>query len=685
MLLLKVRARTLSALFGAAITLCGLVAGGLVTAGGAARAAEQATVTCPTVSPSGVVTPAPTPGVDWAGCTLYEANLSGADLSGANLTDALLVAANMSGTTLTGATLTGVRSGRVTGTPAALPANWHLLNGFLLGPGAFVYNARLVNADLSGFDLTGATIDHSALDGANLSGADLTGATAEYVRLIGTDISGANLTGATLIGVKSGGITASSAVTLPPDWTLLGGYLMGPIADLSKANLTGLDLTGVDLRSADLTDATITGAALAHANLTSVVTGGLTGIPASEATPNTIIKGGYLIGPDAYLWAASLSGLNLAGADLSGAYLVLANLSGADLSGADVSGADFQETTLTSADLDGTDLSTVDLAGVWSGGITSTPAALPPNWELVSGYLIGPQANLDQASLAGADLIGADLSSTGWYQADLTDADLASANLTSADFEDANLTNASLAGATITGATFPGATWSNTTCPDGSNSDKHVAGCFSPLDTTPPTVAVTGVSNGKVYVVGAVPAAHCTTTDNGTVATPATLKVTTTGRNGVGRFTATCSGAVDLAGNKQQAPVSVTYTVVYGLHGFIAPANGATIARSSKTITVRFRLTSANGAAISASLAKALAAAHDVRVTLQGPGIKAVTVYCGWNASQQDLTCAIRIPSGVRTGTAQRYTLTAAENVGTGFLTVPVVKGGANPEVIHFR
>jgi hypothetical protein len=62
-----------------------------------------------------------------------------------------------------------------------------------------------------------------------------------------------------------------------------------------------------------------------------------------------------------------------------------------------------------------------------------------------------------------------------------------------------------------------------------------------------------------------------------------------------------------------------------------------------------------------------------------------VTVLCGWNATQKAFTCAIRIPSGVRTGSEQHYTLTAGENVGTGWPTVPAVRGTVNPEVIHFR
>lgn len=316
-----------------------------------------------------------------------------------------------------------------------------------------------------------------------------------------------------------------------------------------------------------------------------------------------------------------------------------------------------------------------------------TPAPAPGvNW---SGCNI-QSANLSGANLTGARLHGARLNGADLADANLTDTDLSSATLLAADlagtqFRQTNLANATLAGSVIFGATFYGVTWLHTRCPNGANSDAYVAGCFSAVDTTPPVVAVTGVGNGKAYVTGAVPKAGCATTDDGTVHLPATVKVTTTGRNGVGRFTATCAGAVDLAGNKQKAAVGVSYTVVYGLRGFIAPANGSTIARSSRVITVRFRLTSASGSPISGSLAKALAVAHDARVTLRGPGISAVTVNCGWNAAQQDLACAIGIPSGTRAGSAQRYTITVTENAGTGFLTVPAVRGTTNPEVVHFR
>ena len=85
------------------------------------------------------------------------------------------------------------------------------------------------------------------------------------------------------------------------------------------------------------------------------------------------------------------------------------------------------------------------------------------------------------------------------------------------------------------------------------------------IDKTAPVVTVTGVSHGADYPLGSVPTAGCSTSDAlSGVATQATLSVTggggPLGANGTGSFTATCSGATDLAGNSA-ASVSVNYTV----------------------------------------------------------------------------------------------------------------------------
>lgn len=81
------------------------------------------------------------------------------------------------------------------------------------------------------------------------------------------------------------------------------------------------------------------------------------------------------------------------------------------------------------------------------------------------------------------------------------------------------------------------------------------------IDLTPPRVAVTGVANGATYFYNQVPVASCSTTDAlSGVATPATLSVTGGSQSGYGTYTATCSGAVDKAGNTAP-PVSMSYTV----------------------------------------------------------------------------------------------------------------------------
>jgi hypothetical protein len=121
------------------------------------------------------------------------------------------------------------------------------------------------------------------------------------------------------------------------------------------------------------------------------------------------------------------------------------------------------------------------------------------------------------------------------------------------------------------------------------------------------------------------------------------------------------------------------------MHGFLAPAKGTSIARSSRVITVRFRVTNAAGIPIQGARAAALAAAHRIRVSLRGPGISAVTVACGWSYAHGYLTCAITIPAQVRTGAGNRYTITAAENVTGGFVRVPGVRGASDPEVVYFR
>jgi len=101
------------------------------------------------------------------------------------------------------------------------------------------------------------------------------------------------------------------------------------------------------------------------------------------------------------------------------------------------------------------------------------------NWSgcvLIGANLSG--ANLIGANLRGANLIGANLRGAILTDANLVGANLTYANLTYADLFNAfltraDLTNANLTRADLGAAWLTGVIWSNTTCPNGTNSDTN--------------------------------------------------------------------------------------------------------------------------------------------------------------------------------------------------------------------
>jgi hypothetical protein len=117
-------------------------------------------------------------------------------------------------------------------------------------------------------------------------------------------------------------------------------------------------------------------------------------------------------------------------------------------------------------------------------------------------------------------------------------------------------------------------------------------------DTTPPVVNVTGVTEGSSYILGTVPQAGCSTTDEGSgVAVEASLSLSGGNTLGVGTFTATCSGALDNAGNPGNT-ATVNYNVAFQFTGFTGPVNNPpvmNIAKAGQTIPLKWRITDANG------------------------------------------------------------------------------------------
>jgi uncharacterized protein YjbI with pentapeptide repeats len=394
------------------------------------------------------------PGANLQFAGLGGSDLTNADLSNADLTNGKLAQVTLTGATLTGATLKGVTSGGIVGTPASLPQDWSVKAGYLLGPGADISMAGLGNVDLSGLNLTGILLDTVDLTGANLSNTNLSDAILNEVKLNGT-----SLMGATLTGEQSTALSGTPA-SLPAGWSISGGHLIGPGADLHGVDLHSLDLSGADLSAADLSAANLIAANLTGANLTS-----------------------------ANLTGAMVSGkANLTGANLSNANLTSVLFSGSNLMNAKLAGANLTDSGLSDANLAGADLTGATLTGAAGVGIKGTPSAMPTNWSIRGGYLIGPgtgtvltDASLSSLDLTGVNFSGLNLLRAAFRHANLTHANLTKANLTGADFSYANLTRADLFGARVSSTTFAATIWSNTTCPDGSNSDTHAHGwCFPP-------------------------------------------------------------------------------------------------------------------------------------------------------------------------------------------------------------
>lgn len=109
-------------------------------------------------------------------------------------------------------------------------------------------------------------------------------------------------------------------------------------------------------------------------------------------------------------------------------------------------------------------------------GLDRSGTATDLSYASLSGANLS-NSNLMQANLSNAYVTNANLTGGALYGTNLTSAALISANLTDANILHANLTNANLTNANLYHATggqvdpTTGVTWSNTTCPDGTNSN----------------------------------------------------------------------------------------------------------------------------------------------------------------------------------------------------------------------
>lgn len=157
---------------------------------------------------------------------------------------------------------------------------------------------------------------------------------------------------------------------------------------------------------------------------------------------------------------------NLHGALIYRAILVGASLCDAILDDADLHGSDLTNAALEDATMTGANLSWATLDGAGAGFAPFTDANLS-NSSFVDGSAIG-------ARFDGADAHRIDLRGTNLRAASLVGTDLRYAQLAGVDFTGADLTDVNWKSATGIEA----AIYSDTTCPDGTNSDGNGGTCL---------------------------------------------------------------------------------------------------------------------------------------------------------------------------------------------------------------
>lgn len=161
--------------------------------------------------------------------------LDGVDFSNTNLDRAYLLNTSMR----------GVISGGIVGSDLVLPADWRLVQGFLIGPFANLTNKAINNSNLAGAQLMYAQLAYANLASSQLQGADLSGSDARGADMSYTNLAGATLRWSTLMWSNFSFADLTGA-------NLSGAFLAG--ANFHGANLSGADLTGADLTGVNWQD-----------------------------------------------------------------------------------------------------------------------------------------------------------------------------------------------------------------------------------------------------------------------------------------------------------------------------------------------------------------------------------------------------------------------------------------------
>ena len=187
---------------------------------------------------------------DMSMSTFRNINFSNSNLAHVNFAYSVLDGVDFSNTNLDRAylrntSMRGVISGGIVGADLVLPADWRLVQGFLIGPFANLTNKAINNSNLAGAQLMYAQLAYANLASSQLQGADLSGSDARGADMSYTNLSGATLRWSTVMWSNFSFANLTGA-------NLSGAFLAG--ANFHGANLSGADLTGADLTGVNWQD-----------------------------------------------------------------------------------------------------------------------------------------------------------------------------------------------------------------------------------------------------------------------------------------------------------------------------------------------------------------------------------------------------------------------------------------------
>jgi len=399
--------------------------------------------------------------------TIFDsATLDSALLDGADLSHARMIDTSLNLTDFVGATMWRLRSDGVLGGPI-LPSGWIRERRILWGPGA----------DLSGISRNSFT----TVDGATLTDLDATGAHFWFLQISNSDLTGASFSS----------VDASSISLVDSDLTNANFDSSSALyLDVLRVDMTDAAFTNADLGhiSADVVDSVLEGTDFTGSTMRSLRGWANTGTPISVPATHTHAKG-LIFAPDDHFPDADVSGLDLADIDV-GADWLSPNAVGTDFSGSnvnrlregDATNADFSSARLTDLrmmEIGGADFTNADFRDLMSHSNTGVPAALPSLWTYESGAFFGPWAELvgGFTSFTGKSLVAGDWTQISAADLDFSDSVIANTDLRGADLANGDFTRANLLGSSIDQTDFSGAIWSNTTCPDGTNTDTNGGTC----------------------------------------------------------------------------------------------------------------------------------------------------------------------------------------------------------------